>query len=173
MQHMLFCYLWIKSRHQWSITLCWTLLFWPLLGLVLLNYALVLGHWPTSKDFIWNSYVKCIIIGSVREPKKHWALYHPELSLLENKEDIPSGLPIENSFASTEKLIWFHIMGPVNLVTDHALVTRSYICGSSCPTLLWYNMGCFLSVLIRAKMRLFPLCGDSLNYSIFDIETFF
>lgn len=88
MQHMLFCYLWIKSRHQWSITLCWTLLFWPLLGLVLLNYALVLGHWPTSKDFIWNSYVKCIIIGSVREPKKHWALYHPELSLLENKEDI-------------------------------------------------------------------------------------
>lgn len=26
--------------------------FWPLLGLLLLNYALVLGHWPTLKDYL-------------------------------------------------------------------------------------------------------------------------
>lgn len=57
------CYLWIKSSHQPSITLCWTVLFWPLLGLLLLNYALVLGHWPTLKDY-WKQlcemhYRKC------------------------------------------------------------------------------------------------------------------
>lgn len=82
------CYFWMKSNHNSSVILCRTVLFWPLLGLVLLNYALVLGHWPTLKDVIWSSCVKCIIIGSVRKHRKHWALYHTESSLCENKEEI-------------------------------------------------------------------------------------
>lgn len=131
------CCFWIKSNHHRSLILCWAVLFWPSLGLLLLNYALVLGHWPTWKDFIWSSYVKCIIIESVRKPRKHWTLYHTEFFFMRNqRKKFPSGLPIMNSSASTEKLIWFPIMAPANLVTDHALVTRSYICGTSFPMLL-------------------------------------
>ena len=106
---------------------------WPLLGLLLLNYALVLGYWPTLKDFIWNSYVKCIIIGSIRKHREHWVLYHRESSFFENKEENFLRFINQNSSASTEKLIWFHIMAPVNLITDPALVTRNDICGPPPP----------------------------------------
>lgn len=81
-------YLWIKSSHQRSLIVCQTVLFWPFLSILLLNYALVPGHWPTLKEFIWNSSVKCIIIGSLRKHRKHRALYHTESSLWENKEEI-------------------------------------------------------------------------------------
>lgn len=130
------CYLWIKSSHPWSILLCWIVLLWPFVGLLLLNYALVLGHWPTLKDFIWNSYVKCILIGSVRKHREHWVLYYGESPLYENKEEIFLRFIIQNSSASTEKLIWFHIMVPVNLGTDHALVTKNDICGPSPPSVV-------------------------------------
>lgn len=95
------------------------------------------GHWPTWKDYIWSSYVKCIIVESVRKHRKHWTLYHTGSFFMRNqRKKFPSGLPIMNSSASTEKLIWFPIIATVNLVTDHALVTRSYIWGTSFPMLL-------------------------------------
>lgn len=43
------------------------------------------------------------------------------------RKKFPLGFPIENSSASTEKVIWFSIMVPVILSMDHALVTRKCI----------------------------------------------
>lgn len=89
-QHFLLM-IWLLPLGQvWSSKFCvaWgSVLFWPLLHLLLLNYVLALGHRPALKDFIWSSDAN-VLRAMQWGTGKHWTLCHPELFFRETKEEI-------------------------------------------------------------------------------------
>lgn len=86
------------SSHDMTITfgsssiinvLCslWICIILTPLILILLNYALALGHGPALKDFFWSSDAS-VLWAMQWGTGKHWTLYHPELFLQETNKEI-------------------------------------------------------------------------------------
>lgn len=87
-------------------------------------------NWKTLFEAVmWMCYGQC------KEVQENIELSITQSSSYEKpRKKFPPGFPIKNSSASTEKLIWFPIMVPVNLAMDHALVTGNHIWGHSFST---------------------------------------
>lgn len=165
------CDMTISFGSSFSV-LCGPVLFWPLLCLLVLNYALVLGHGPTLEGFIWSRDAN--VLQAMQEVQEALNSLSPRALLMRNQgrnfpqvfQSRTALLLLKNwfDFLLLSLWIWLWIMHwslGVIFETFHSLL----LCNTMWPV--------FLLCLITPWVDYFPFeMTPSTSHFILLIETF-